>query len=104
MTAEKIKIKADEHTLQLLQITLDSLRRQGGIPFGLELEGLVLLDWQQRNLVKLAISEPPVKITFKPHEAVSLRRILFGVGMLPGLGAIVRDDLCAMIEAEIGIQ
>lgn len=97
----KIKLKLDtEATQGLLNTLFEIMRTSTGLD-GLEVETLVLLDWHQRNYLKLKFTPLPCKIGMKPHEALSLRRVLFNLHLDDPLLDILRNELCGEIQKQV---
>ena len=100
----KIRLTLHPDTHQLLTWALDTLRKPGGILPELAVESRVLLDFHQRNLVKLAMEKPPFDIKLKPHEAISLRRLLYRIDLQDVMAAISRDDLCDEVQRQLPVN
>lgn len=97
----KVKIKIDTRQMQnLLDVIFEGLRTQPCIE-GLEVETLVLMDWHQRNFIKVKYAPLPCKLTLKPHEALSLRRLLFGLDLNEPVLDIFRNEICNEIKMQI---
>jgi hypothetical protein len=69
---------------------------------GLELETLILLDYHQRNYLKLKFTPLPYKLGMKPHEALSLCRVLFDIDLDDPLLDILRNEFCGEIHKQVG--
>lgn len=100
-TTSKVKIDLDAAALDLLAASLAALRQPGGIVPCLELECLVLMEFERKHLEVLTYAMPPVRIGFKPHEALSLRRLLFNVGLQDPIGNIARNHICDAVQREL---
>jgi len=97
----KVKLKLDtDATQDLLNTLFEIMRTSTGLD-GLEVETLVLLDWHQRNYLKLKFNPLPYKLSMKPHEALSLRRVLFNLHLNDPLFDILRNELCGEIQKQI---
>ncbi|NBW12136.1 MAG: hypothetical protein EBR82_29310 [Caulobacteraceae bacterium] len=97
----KVKLTIDTAQMSsLLNSILETLRSQPCIE-GLEVETLVLMDWHQRNFIKVRFAPLPCKISLKPHEALSLRRLLFGIDLNEPVLDIFRNEICGEIQKQI---
>lgn len=102
--ASKIKIELDHHTHELIKWALEMLREPGGIPGGLECQALVLLNFQERNLVKILYSKPPFTIKLMSYEACALSDLMFRISMPDIRDDIWRNNLCDNIQKQLPIN
>jgi len=66
----------------------------------LEVEHLVLLEWNRKNYFKTQFEEE-YRFSMLPHEAISLHRMLFALGLSDPMAAITRDGLCEQISRQL---
>lgn len=100
---KKVKITADAFLADLLRQFFKTISDAKTIIQGLEVEHLVLLEWHRKNYLKTQF-EQAYKFTMMPHEAISLHRMIFRIGLTDPLAAITRDGLCEQISQQLPVQ
>jgi len=96
---KKVKITVDKFTAELLLQFFTHLSSQPKVVPGLELEHLVILNLDKKNYLKTRF-ETEYKLTLQPHEALSMHRILFSIGLADPMAANTRDLLCDQIAKQ----
>lgn len=97
---KKVKINADEFAADILRTFFRKLSDVSEIVQGLEIEHLVLLEWNRKNYLKTQF-EKSYKASMMPHEAMSMQRMLFRLGLADPMAAIVRDGICDQISRQL---
>lgn len=101
---DKIKLNLDALTHDLLAWTLATLRTPGYLIPSMEVESLVLLEFERRNIEKLTLQKPPMKIALRKYEAISLYRVLFAVNIEDEIGDVCRNALCNALKTQLPLQ
>lgn len=96
-----ISVTLDKASHGLFLWTLEQLRDAGSMVECLELESLILIEFQRKHLGRILLAKPPYKLKLKSYEALSLRRLLFGVGFSDPLIAVTRNSLCDDINKQL---
>ncbi len=96
-----ISITLDKVSHGLFLWLLGRLREPGGMVDCLELESLILIEFQRKHLGHVSLAKPPYKLKLKAHEALSLRRILFGIDLKEPLMNVSRNAVCANIDEQL---
>lgn len=96
----KIKLKADTFLAELLRQFFSRISDAKRPQEGLEVEHLVLLEWHRKNYLKTQF-EQEYKFSMLPHEAISLHRMIFRIGLTDPMAAITRDGLCEQISRQL---
>jgi hypothetical protein len=96
-----VKITFDSTGHALLLWLFGRLRDVGGMVDCLELESLILMEFQRRHLGRLFFSKPPYVIKFRPHEALSYRRLLFAMDMPGEVSDAVRNQICDDVSRQL---
>lgn len=98
---KKVKITADHLTAPLLQQFFTSISTAKTLIAGLELEHLVLLDWNKRNFLKV-LFQTEYKASLAPHEAIAMYRMLmrWGIDIDDASLQIARNQVCEQISQQ----
>lgn len=99
--ATTVEVRLDKAAHGLLLWLLEAVRQPGCRVYGLELELLILLEFQRKHLGRLMLAKPPYMMQVRPHQALSFRRVLFGIDMPNELADITRNAVCESIRQQI---
>lgn len=97
---DNIKMQIPTELVRLIGALLDLMRRPGGVVEGLELECLILSDFQQKHLAKLTYpAQPHQALAFRPFQATALQRFLMALDLQDDpYSDTMRNALCGDLE------
>ena len=99
--ATTVEVRLDKAAHGLLLWLLAKVREPGCKVDGLELELLILVNFQRKHLGRLMLARPPYMMQLRPHQALSFRRLLFGIDLPNELADMTRNAVCESIRQQI---
>jgi len=96
----KVRLKIDSFSADLLRQFFSQVNAP--IVKGMELEHLILINFDHKNHLKLHYPAPQgYKLNILLHEAVSLHRMLFRISLTDPILEFTRNELCSTIEKSL---
>lgn len=96
-----VKLTFDKTGHALFLWLLGALRDAGGSVDCLELESLILMEFQKKHLGKIVFAKPPYTLKLRPHEALSYRRLLFAMDMPGDISDAIRNQICDDVSRQL---